>query len=129
MIKKLLSESDTIFNYERKLFIRTVDFIKQNAIKFEILLVVLIFLLLVAQLPYFNIFLQNYMILFILVILAVYLLRIQKNQLLWLTLILFGVTAIYAVWGLDKDSENLGNLIYFFLWLVFILNLKDLWNK
>ncbi|MFC1646676.1 hypothetical protein ACFL1A_00175 [Patescibacteria group bacterium] len=107
------------------LYKKIMDFIKNNLIKIELFIVSLIILLIFSKVPYLNIVFKKNFILFVLIIFARYLFKIANRIILSLIMGMFALSLFYTLRA-NSESEIVGNLIYFLLWVVVISQIKKL---
>jgi len=113
---------------QQKLLARAGNYMAAHILEAEIVAGVAIVLWILGKLPYFNIYLTPYLTFFIIFICVTLLFRIAKTVLLSAALMLFSVCFLLLLRAETAAAEEVGNLIYFLLWYVAVLYVKELWN-
>lgn len=103
-----------------------------NKKKIAFLLFVLVFLLALSSLPYFNIFFNLWITIIITAILGIVIFS-SFSQFFLLAIFLMLFALIFSLFHEDNLAEQIGNAIYFILLIAFIKNffgyLKEVKNK
>ncbi len=106
-----------------------LTYLKGKLLEFEVLAIVIVFLSLCKRIPYVNIFINDYISLFIIITLVHYLFKISTAVIIMTTLFLFIPSYLYIVSGNVSAYEQMGNLIYFLLWYICIVIIFNLWKQ
>ena len=101
-------------------------FFKGNYFNFIWLFLVLIFLLIIKEYPYFNLIFNDQVIAIIIFILVVLFFSIKAEVLFKLAIFLLLPSLILTLLNFSTASEAIGELIYFLLFLGFIKKLNDI---
>jgi len=92
-----------------------LSYIKANVLELEVLIAVIFILNICKRIPYINILINQYISLFIIIVLFHYLFKVHNAVILIITLLLFIPSYMYMITGNAQAYEQTGNLIYFLL--------------
>jgi len=106
-----------------------LSYIKANVLELEVLIAVIFILNICKRIPYINILINQYISLFIIIVLFHYLFKVHNAVILIITLLLFIPSYMYMITGNAQAYEQTGNLIYFLLWYMCMVTITDLWKQ
>ena len=106
-----------------------LSYIKANVLELEVLIAVIFILNICKRIPYINILINQYISLFMIIVLFHYLFKVHNAVILIITLLLFIPSYMYMITGNAQAYEQTGNLIYFLLWYMCIVTIIDLWKQ
>lgn len=124
-----LFAKEKILIWQDNLFSRAKEYLRAKKTEFELLLVSVVILIFLIRLPYLNVFIGMQLVYFAITVLFIWLFKIEAKKLLYLILCLFFLAFLATVIGREETAEHLGNQIYFLLWLVVIMQVKQLWKE
>ena len=99
-----------------------------HILQIEALIVCVLGMWILGRFPYFNIYLTLGVVISLLSVFTLAIFRVSKEWLLVETLLLFASAAAETIAGNSPVAEELGNAIYFLLWIVCIMYGVDLWR-
>lgn len=100
-----------------------------NLKKIIFLLLFIILSLIVRETPYINIFLIGKLWMFYLLVLFLFLFPLSVFPLFILLILFLLVAFILTIFKLTYFAESIGVVIYFLLWVIFLLKLKEFLKK
>jgi hypothetical protein len=126
---KLLDRKNIILSAECRLALKFYGYIRRHLLELELLILSAVILSVLKNIPYINILIGSEIMYFIMIVLSVILLRISKQITLLFTIFLFVVALWQTLFSESVQAEGTGNLIYFLLWFVCFLYIKDIWKS
>lgn len=112
-----------------KIFRSAARYVRLNLWRLEILAVSIAVLTAISRVPYINLVFGIHTLIVLLIVEAIFLLQIKYTHVLYLIVGFLVCALLFTLMGSYAVAEDVGNYIYFLLWIVVFQVMHALWNR